>query len=339
MRARLILLPACLAVAACAGPFVPRPSPSLPSTPPPSVHATAAPTSPQAIERGGLLYAWYVDDSHKAAYVAHRDGTGGRRILADVAGDIRALGWTPDGERMTFVVREPTHPDGAIWTAAADGGGADLFYDGRADGCDSVFHPVWSPDGGRLAMVCYRAEGSALAVLDVSTTKLRLLVTYPAPEFLDNPARWSPDGRRLAYDVMRWDPSNSFIVGSRIATILADGSAGPTDLDEMTSFAARPAWSLDGSTLIYNSFDLGAVNRDVASDIFTMLPDGSGVEPFVTAAQAGAARLAHPLWDPDGTRIWVTAKTGAGIRIAWLDPGTRQLTVLPVDGAAAEPRP
>jgi Tol biopolymer transport system component len=351
---RLLALVAVVALSACAAPAAPATPGTVPSVGPVATKAAVAsavpsptplPTQAGAIERGGLLFTWYAgSQGGKAAFVVHRDGSELRRIMPDVVGDIRALGWAPDGNRMTFVVRDTAHPDGAIWSAAADGSGAALFYDGRADGCTSVFHPVWAPDGTRISLVCYVDIGdrhdATLAVLEVATKHLTPLVTYAWPDFLDNPARWSHDGTRMAFDVLHWDPTNTFLDGSRIATIEWQGSHKPRYLNGFDTFAASPAWSPDDGTLLYNTYDFGNMVEAPTSDLFSMRSDGSDAKPFLTAAEAGVARIGHPEWDPTNDRIWTGIRYGTdGYHIAWLDPDTKALTVLPTVGAGAEPRP
>lgn len=354
---RLLAALVAVGLSACAAPGasqVPSPSAapaattSAPATLPasPTPKPTPEPTQAGAIERGGLLFAWYggAGANDKVAYVVSRDGSNQRRILSDVVGDIRSLGWRPDGDVMTFVVRDSTHPDGAIWSAAADGTGAALLYDGLADGCTSVFHPVWSPDGKKLSIACYvdrdTTHTSTLAVLEVTTLRLTKLVTYAYPEVLDNPARWSHDGSRIAYDVLHWDSKDTSLDGSRIATIDATGSAKPKDLTMLGSFAASPAWSPDDLTLLYNTYDFGNMTEANVSDLYSVRRDGLNAQPFLTAAQAGVSRIGHPEWDPTGTRIWVAVRLGTDTyKIAWLDPATKALTMLPTIGAGAEVRP
>jgi Tol biopolymer transport system component len=337
-------------LSACASPGAsPTAAPTIVPTavlPTPRPTSTPEPTPASAIERGGLLFSWYggTGPNDKIAFVMSRDGSNQRRILTDVVGDIRALGWRPDGDRMSFVVRDSAHPDGAIWTAAADGTGAALLYDGLADGCTSVFHPVWSPDGRKLSIVCYvdrdATHTSTLAILELATLKLTKLVTYPWPDALDSGARWSHDGSRLAYAVLHWDPTNIFLDGSRIATIKADGKSKPNDLNKLDSFAASPAWSPDDSLLLYNTYDFGNMVAAPVSDLYSIRPDGSDVKPYLTAAQAGVARIGHPEWDPTGTRIWVGVRVGSDTyHIGWLDPATKALTMLSTIAAGAEPRP
>lgn len=350
---RFLAALAVVGLSACASPGAsPMASPGTGPAAPTSVVATTPasptpePTLAGPIERGGLLFSWYggAGANVKVAFVTSRDGSNMRRILSDVVGDIRSLGWRPDGDLMAFVVRDGAHPDGAIWTAAADGTGAALLYDGLANGCTSVFHPVWSPDGKKLSIACYidrdTTHTSTLAVLEVATLRLTKLVTYSWPCVLDNPARWSHDGSRIAYDVLHWDPTNTSLDGSRIATIDSTGSSKPHDLTKLDSFAASPAWSPDDSTLLYNTYDFGNMVEANVSDLYSIQADGSGAEPFLTAAQAGVSRIGHPEWDPTGTRIWVAVRVGADTyHIGWLDPDTKALTMLPTVAAGAEPRP
>lgn len=322
-------------------------APQVTSQPPSAATASSSAALPQptpartasGLGKNKLLYGRFLDDTRKGAFIANADGTGEHRILEQVDGDIRGAAWLNWGNLIVFVVRDAAHPDGAIWTSYRDGTGAILIYDGTSAGCNGVFHPaVGGPDGNRLALVCYRPEGSALGVLDLQTRKLRLLATYAWPEFLDNPASWSNDGTTLAYDVLHWDPTDSFVDGSRIATIPADGSAGPTYLNGFDSFAARPSWIYDqGGYLIFNTYDLSSVHGDEASDLFIVRADGSNVNAFLTASQAGVARLAQPLWDGvEVPRVWVTALTGAGLRIGWIDYETRKLTLLPIEGSEVD---
>ena len=338
-----------VAISGCTSPgATPIASPSavvaLPTTVPTKAPPTSEPTPAGPIPRGGLLFSWYANGPGKSAFVMWRDGSNQRRILSEIVGDIRSMGWRPDGDLMTFVVRDSTHPDGAIWSAAPDGSGAAMLYDGLADGCTSVFHPVWAPDGKKLSIVCYVDQGSThtstLAVLEVASKRLTKLVTYPWPDFLDNPARWSHDGTRIAYDVLHWDPTNTFLDGSRIATIEVMSASKPHVLTDLSSFGATPAWSPDDSMLIYNSYDFGNMVDAAVSDLYAMRPDGSDMKPFLTAADAGVARIAHAVWDPTGTRIWVAVRIGSDTyHIAWLDPTTKALTQLPTVGAGAEVRP
>src|SRR3954465_7444977 len=253
-------------------------SPSATSPAPSATHLPARtdPPSPTpfAILDGEpwLLLNAFVANDRKAAYLVRPDGSSLPRILTGLAADVRDSSWSPDGQHIVFSVRDSSTPDGSIWTADGDGSNPKLLYDGRKDGCGAVWDGVWSPDGTRISLICYRGAAgtpetpnAALhSVLAVKRRPLETVATTRWPDFLDNPASWSPDGRTLAFDILHWDPTNAFIDGSRIATAGADGSKKPKELDTNTSFAAYPDWTADGTRLIYNTRDLGEGPHDGA---------------------------------------------------------------------------
>ena len=321
------------------------PAPTAPQTtalPGPS----ATPDAPRAGEPL-LLFNRFVGDDRKAAFIVRPDGMGEHRILPEDLGDVRAISWSPDGRRIVFAVRDATTPDGSVWTANADGSSPTRLYDGHADGCDAVFYPVWSPDAASLAMVCYAGaagtpqlpNAAKVVVLDVKSRHLTVLATFHWPDFLDNPPAWSPDGRTLAFDILHWDPTNTFLDGSLVATVRADGSKGVRRLTRLDSFAAYPAWSPDGRTIVYNTYDLGNMGDAGPSNLYAMAPDGTRVHQLTWASTGHGYRIAQPRWDPDGTRIWVTVSRDGKVGIGWVDPTTGVVTELPVSGARPEPRP
>jgi Tol biopolymer transport system component len=281
-----------------------------------------------------------VPGGFKVAYLAYRDGTAARRILRDVVGDIRAMTWSHDGSRMAFIVKDEAHPDGALWTAAADGTGAALVYDGHADGCDSVFHPAWSPDDAAIAIVCWDEPDAVLAVLQLEGMRLTRLAAFTPPEVIDTPPRWSHDGGTIAFAVLHWDPTNAFQDGSRHATIKSDASSEPVYLTEFASFASSPDWSPDDRRLVYNTNDLGnMLDADLVSDLWTIGLDGSAPTPLSAAADAGVDRLGNSRWDPDGSRIWIGVVDGDARHIGWVDPASGSLTTLALEGGGVDPQP
>ena len=355
-RGSSLALAAVLLVTGCAGGAASSMQPSsAPLTGPPSTSAASATTTPtiastkaptpaptavrMADGEPWLMYGWYSTGDRKVAYIVRPDGTGRHRIIPSVTGDIRSPSWAPDGERIVFVVRDATYPDGAIWTADVDDDDAALFYDGRDDGCESVFHPVWSPDGTRIALVCYHGRESDLAVLEVASMRLETVATYSWPAFLDNPSSWSHDGKEIAFDVLHWDPTDKFIEGSYIATVPADGSAPANPLTERSSNAVFPSWSPDDQELVYNTYDLGNNYPGPTSNLFRISPDGTGVKQLTTAPPGGTIRIAQPQWDPDGKRIWVTYVSGGDFHPAWVDRATGEVTTIDVVGSRAVPRP
>ncbi len=102
--------------------------------------------------------------------------------------DLCDYDWSPDAVSLVY-----QSPDGQILTRRADGTGEPvLVFRGPAS------HPVWSPDGRRIAfrsqqvfsdIVTVRPDGRDVRILATSQTVLTF-AGYPI---------WSPDGRYLAF--------------------------------------------------------------------------------------------------------------------------------------------
>lgn len=184
-------------------------------------------------------------------YAIERDGTERRRLaalprssdpLSDVClgGPLRsdwceslALDWSPDGRSVAF-------NDGrGIIVAKADGSGARRLTSGD----DSL--PSWSPDGASLAFSRYvsgdaGSRGFDLFLVDADGTGLRRLTRDR--QYTVVPAAWSPDGRRIAYEL----ESDIWIMRSN--------GAAQTNLTQ-TPYAnvGEPSWSPDGTTVLFES--------------------------------------------------------------------------------------
>lgn len=112
----------------------------------------------------------------------------------------------------------------------------------------SIRHPVWSPDGQRIAFTCVVEQfNEDLCVVDSDGSRFERLTSDLAPE--SDPA-WSPDGARIAFtrgtDIVLLD------LGDGVVTRLTGGR--------------EPAWSPDGSALVFAGGDgLFVINADGSS--------------------------------------------------------------------------
>jgi hypothetical protein len=168
--------------------------------------------------------------------------------LTNRAGDGAELSWSPDGRFVTFpgypnadwypTIGEP-NPAQDIFVAAADGTHTWSLTRTAAD----ESHPVWSPDGSRIAYLSTTEPQVLLSTVRVAGSQASAPpVLGPA---VDNFA-WSPDGMRLVYLAVTVVDSQA--AGGSIATIDADLRTAPVTVQDLdfpvsaTPIDCSPTW-------------------------------------------------------------------------------------------------
>ncbi len=241
-------------------------------------------------------------------------GSGQERLVRQVTGHVDAPSWGPDG-KLAYVV--------------SDESSSRLEIDGKTvSGQENVFpfRASWLPKGGfyyvsdgKIRTRSASGEAPRTAEFTAKLQVARPVYDRAKRDFdstaprkvlgLNRPAL-SPDGKTVAFSALEdiW-----------IAPVA--GGAAPQNLTHDTATQDDPAWSPDGSKLVYSSDKGGGLPQLWVRDM------ASGQETKLTNLEL---QPIEAVWSQDGTRIafiaadgmWGTAKLGvvdvASGKVTWL---------------------
>ena len=228
---------------------------------------TEAPAAlPQGLSGRVAGYGPVNESDQYVVYTANLDGS-----------DLRVLGegtWptvSPDGTRTAY-----SAPDGLDIAENATGQVSHLPGTVGAD-----YHPLWSPDGGRIAFV--RIADLNLYMINTDGSDLRQLTRGIEYELL---VGWSADGALLYYTV----PSEAGQILRTLALATGEGvdlfTVGPKDV---------PSISPDGGRVAFADRAFGGMGYS----LFVSSLDGSNRRRL-------ADSVAGHLWSPDGDWLIVS---------------------------------
>lgn len=169
-------------------------------------------------------------------------------------------------------------------------------------------HPIWSPDGSRIATLVNTSRGTRpVVILDV---EFHQATTIGLPDGDYDAVTWSPNGQHVSFsgfdhtrepvvptpDVP--DPDRSAIPGVQVAKVIypqiyianADGSGVHRLFDNDTERYQSPVWSPDGERIAFVGHD---------AQLWIANADGSNVVQASTNQQS----VFFPVWSPDGSQV------------------------------------
>ena len=183
-------------------------------------------------------------------------------------------------------------------------------------------HPVWSPDGSRIAWFNDQGGEYGLVVANQDGTEPRR-VTISDPSFYFVP-EWSPDGSKLAFTDTDYRVLVMDVESGEVTHVDTDRYAHPER-------SMNPVWSPDSRYIAY------ARRLDTQLRVIVVHDTRTGELHRVTDGMADAI---SPVWDESGDHLYFLASTDYGLNTGWLDmtsydrPVTRALyvTILADDG-------
>jgi len=234
-----------------------------------------------------VVYVSKSDGGDADVFFQRVEGRNPLNLTKDSPADDYAAAISPDGESIAF---RSERDDGGVFVMGATGESVRRVNDFGHD-------PAWSPDGSMLALTTEAVEDplsrdgiSELWIVALDGSKTKLLTKGDAAS-----ARWSPDGRRIAYWGWR-DPDWQ----RDLFTIAADGSE--TEGVLVTDDAPvdwNPVWARDGRSLFFGSNRGGTMSLwRIAVDPLTGRPQGAPVPLTAPSTWSGDFSLSA-----DGSRI------------------------------------
>jgi TolB protein len=169
----------------------------------------------------------------------------------------------PDGVHIAWIVS-----NNQVWTMTSDGA-AQKKVASCPQACGT---PRWSPDGTRIAYTAQSGNGDVV-VIDADGAHPRQYKTAIDAYGVS----WSPDGQRLAVNVSG---------APDVAGLWVMSVATGVEKRIRTGNTAAPAWSPDGSTILFSD----------GTNLFTMAPDGTGLKQRTS----GGGQYLGGSWSRDG---------------------------------------
>jgi Tol biopolymer transport system component len=155
---------------------------------------------------------------------------------------------------------------------------------GHVKDTTSNFHPVWSPDGTKIAFASTRDTNPEIYVMDPNGSNV-VRLTHDAAA--DAQPAWSPGGTKIAFATDRDGNDEIYVMN-------ANGS-GQVNLTNNAASDLAPAWSPDGTKIAFQS------DRQTNGAVWVMNADGSNPRRLTSPSPSTAAGA--PSWSPDATRI------------------------------------
>jgi len=210
-----------------------------------------------------------------------------------------APSWSPDGTRIAYAHSagsEESADRSGIYVVSAQGGVPVQILAG------AYSYPSWSPDGSKLVV-----SSHGLHTITASGDSLTTLTTM-----LGYGAKWSPDGRTLAYQV--YDESQVYrlwLISSR-----GEGARCLNSMGRISWF--EPEWTPDGASLVHTRMGYGLSHPQVfvmdSSGIYGDRLTNDAFEARYPACSPDGQWIAWGSWHGEVAELWLMRADGTGAR-------------------------
>jgi eukaryotic-like serine/threonine-protein kinase len=245
---------------------------------------------------------------------------------------VRGISFSPDGDYLYFLNRDPQSPNySALFQVASLGGTP------RKVAFDVDTAVTFAPDGKRC---CFRRglfdQGDSLVIVDLETGKEHDLIRLHSPEtfgplnFNTAPA-WSPDGKRIAAAV--GSPVGGY--HTEIVTIDVESGERKSVGSQTWLYADSLRWLPDGSAIILSAFSIGTPStqlyrlsypegesRRMTNDLdgYEGLSLSSDGRSIAAIRRTGVSNLYTVSLNPGSEAQPLTFASGRSASVQWIAP-------------------
>lgn len=247
-----------------------------------------------------VAYPELTEDHRLTTGIVDADGSGLSILPIGEPGlNLVAGAWSPDATRVALQGwKDGDRSGNGVYTSAVDGSDVIRLTTNRL-GSDA--HPgtdlplTYSPDGTHILFQRTDWSGggevdrgrAAAFIVATDGTGLRRLTSWLPGSWGAN-GDWSPDGTRIVYDLVDFDPRDlQAHYRGEIYLIDADGTHNhmididvPDGVDvDPPYFAKQPSWSPDGARILFTMWPEWDTD---GNQLFTMAPDGSDLRQITS---------------------------------------------------------
>lgn len=210
-----------------------------------------------------------------------------------------------------------------------DSGNSSQIYVEYSDGSrvrltDGFYYhtfPALSPDGSLLAFIRCNVPCSSidLFMMKIDASDLKNITNDGQAAYYYGP-KWSPDGKRLAFESSRNNPGTVY---SNVYVVNANGSGMSRLTTTSSAKDFNPSWSPDGKRIAFET-DRHARPNSANREIYAMNDDGSSPARLTFSEDSRDV-----IWLPDGRIKFKTLRGGNYVDMVMNADGSNQIPYQP----------
>ena len=215
---------------------------------------------PRWLADGRVVYSVWANDTARVYATA---ATGGDAALIATVPQTRGASISPDGKRLLYSAGRM--PKSVLTISNIDGTNPRALF--SADTSAIVFNAVWSPDGNRIAYARADTLRGPLNVwiADADGSHPKRLTNIPTTEGSPQWPDWSPDGKRLAVQVGKYNRDKPSENTAHIWIVDLNGVATKLAPHDRPFLDETPSWFPDGKRIAIQSDRTGQMEVWIVS--------------------------------------------------------------------------